>query len=134
MIQTEALEILFSVCYEKDIFSCSIIETIDVIDYFLVAIVVESLFDWKCLIIKDIYIFALTVNDLSILYILEAATITLLASIWIIFKLDSFQRHVFEDHLFQDGTNILFNKNGVFLSDLKIKPFRFSSEGFVVIY
>jgi hypothetical protein len=76
----------------------------------------------------------LTKNDLSILNILKAATVTLLAGVGIVFKSDSIERHVFKDDLLQDGTNLIFNKNGILLSDLKIKPFWTSIKGFPVIY
>ena len=92
------------------------------------------MFDLKGFIIKDKSISAFTQNDLSIFDVLEAASSTLLACIGIISIRDSIERHVFEDDLFQDGANIIFNKNGIFLSDLQIKPFWFSIEVFVVIY
>ena len=92
------------------------------------------MFDFKGFIIKDKNISAFTQNDLSIFDVLKAASSTLLAGIGIISIRDSIERHVFEDNLFQNRANIIFNKNGIFLSDLQIKPFWVRIKVFVVIY
>jgi hypothetical protein len=92
------------------------------------------LFDLKGFIIKDKNISAFTQNDLSIFDVLKAASSTLLAGIGIISIRDSIERHVFEDNLFQNRANIIFNKNGILLSDRQIKPFWVRIKVFVVIY
>lgn len=92
------------------------------------------MFDFKGFIIKDKNISAFTQNDLSIFDVLKAASSTLLAGIGIISIRDSIERHVFEDNLFQNRANIIFNKNGILLSDRQIKPFWVRIKVFVVIY